>query len=177
MARPKKNGLEYFSIDVDMENNDKIKIIEKSNGPITFAIIVKLLARIYKHGYYYSWGEKEKAVFSADTSLDLVLIENVITDCIKWDFFNKDMFEKFNILTSNSIQNRFVGATLKRDIAFINEKYLLLNRAESFENKKLRIVNDNGEYIEKAKKFNCEKDKKNNTENNKSDNNIILNEY
>ena len=50
MPRPQKAGVEYFPLDV--ENDDKLALIEADFGLTGFAVIVKLYQRIYKLGYY-----------------------------------------------------------------------------------------------------------------------------
>jgi len=37
MARPQKNGLDYFPLDVDMDQDDKIALIEAQHGVVGFA--------------------------------------------------------------------------------------------------------------------------------------------
>lgn len=50
---PRKKGLEYFSIDTDIEINDKIALIEAKRGAVGFTIIIKLLIKIYGDNGYY----------------------------------------------------------------------------------------------------------------------------
>ena len=51
MARPLKEGIDYFSLDCYMD--DKVKMIQAEFGLKGFAIIVKLWQIIYReHGYY-----------------------------------------------------------------------------------------------------------------------------
>ena len=54
MARPLKEGVDYFSLDCYMD--DKIKMIQAEFGLKGFAIVVKLWQTIYReHGYYCEW--------------------------------------------------------------------------------------------------------------------------
>ncbi|MCY9140555.1 DUF4373 domain-containing protein [Peribacillus frigoritolerans] len=64
MARPKKEGLDYFPLDVDMDQDDKIALIEAKHGVIGFGVTLKLLMKIYKEGYFYRWTEREQLLFS-----------------------------------------------------------------------------------------------------------------
>ena len=45
MARPQKKGLDYFPLDVDIDQDDKIALIEAKHGAIGFAVIIKLLMK------------------------------------------------------------------------------------------------------------------------------------
>ena len=50
--RPIKQGLDYFPLDVDMDTDDKIVLIESRYGSDGFTVIIKLLMKIYRNGYY-----------------------------------------------------------------------------------------------------------------------------
>ena len=57
MARPRKIGLDYFAL--DCRDNEKIKLIQAEFGLKGFAIVVKLLQKIYGElGYYCEWDEE-----------------------------------------------------------------------------------------------------------------------
>jgi len=107
MARPKKQGLDYFPLDVDTDQDDKIQLVEAVHGPVGFAIVIKLLMRIYKEGYYSKWTETEQLLFSRRVNADINVINACINDCVKWNLFDNQLFEKHGILTSIGIQKRF----------------------------------------------------------------------
>jgi hypothetical protein len=56
MSRPIKQGLDYFPMDVEVD--DKIELIEAKHGISGFGILVKLFQKIYKEGYYLNWNEE-----------------------------------------------------------------------------------------------------------------------
>lgn len=82
MARPQKSGLDYFSLDVDMDQDDKIALIEAQHGIMGFAIVIKLLMKIYKNSYFYEWTEKEQLLFSNRVNVDINAVNVVINDCV-----------------------------------------------------------------------------------------------
>jgi len=128
MARPQKQGLDYFPLDVDMDQDDKIQLIEAEHGLVGFAIVIKLLMKIYKEGYFYHWTEKEQLIFSKRVNADINQVNAVINSCIKWGLFDKNLFEKHNILTSKGIQRRYLEAISRRKkVTIIKEFYLLQN--------------------------------------------------
>ena len=57
MARPIKQGVDYFPLDVYLD--DKFKFIEIKYGLEGFGIIVKLFQKIYSCGHWYQWGDDE----------------------------------------------------------------------------------------------------------------------
>ena len=127
MARPQKTGLEYFPLDVDIDQDDKIQLIEARFGITGFAIIIKLFMKIYKEGYYYEWTEKEQLLFSKRVNVDINLVNDVINDCIKWGLFDSMLYEKYKILTSKGIQRRYLEATGRRRQVELIKEYCLID--------------------------------------------------
>jgi hypothetical protein len=81
MARPQKQGLDYFALDVNM--GDKAELIEAEHGMVGFAILIKMFQKIYKKGYFYEWNEKNQLLFSSRSCIDKNKVINIIDDCIK----------------------------------------------------------------------------------------------
>ncbi len=127
MARPQKEGLDYFPLDVDIDQDDKIQLIEAKFGIVGFGIIVKLLMKIYKEGYFYEWTEKEQLLFSRRINVDINQANDVINECLKWGLFDKNLYEKNNILTSKGIQRRYMEAVTRRKQVNIIKEFFLLN--------------------------------------------------
>lgn len=126
MARPQKEGLDYFPLDVDIDQDDKVQLIEARFGITGFAIVIKLFMKIYKEGYYYEWTEKEQLLFSKRINVDINLVNDVINECIKWGLFDSTLYEKYKILTSKGIQRRYLEATCRRkQVELIKEYYLI----------------------------------------------------
>jgi hypothetical protein len=128
MARPTKTGLDYFPLDVDMDQDDKLFFIEAKYGLISFAIIVRILMLIYKDGYYKYYSEdKEAFMLAKRLSVDVNVLKNVINDCINDGIFNKNLFERYGILTSRGIQKRYLEACSRRKEVSIIKEYCLVN--------------------------------------------------
>ena len=60
--------------------------------------------KIYKNSYYYEWTEKEQLLFSKRVNVNINEVNVIINDLIKWGFFNKELFESEEILTSKGIK-------------------------------------------------------------------------
>lgn len=125
MARPPKQGLEYFPHDVDMSADRKLKLIEAAHGLIGYAVIMKLLEKIYANGYYLKFDSKEALLFSQETRLTNEEIQVVISTAIDEDFFDESTFKNDQVLTSHGIQLRFEHSTKKRKTEFRERKYWL----------------------------------------------------
>ncbi|WP_096201918.1 DUF4373 domain-containing protein [Bacillus sp. FJAT-45350] len=143
MARPQKNGLDYFALDVVM--SDEVELIEAEHGLEGFAILIKMFQKIYSHGYYHEWDEKQQILFSNKVSSDRNLVTTVIYDCIKWGIFNKELYEKYSVLTSKRIQNHYISAVYKRVNVEIVQEYLLVDLPEK---KNIELVDLNGRRID-----------------------------
>jgi len=143
MARPTKTGLDYFPLDTDIDQDDKVMLIESEHGLKGFAVLVKLLMRIYDNGYFYEWSKKQQLLLSKRINVDVNEINVIINSCIEWGFFDKYMLETYEILTSRGIQKRFLEATKRRNRVKIDKKYLLLDLTEVNVYKNLIIVDNN----------------------------------
>lgn len=53
MARPKKQGIDYFPLDVNFFSDVKIRKIARACGSQSTSILICLLCNIYKDNGYY----------------------------------------------------------------------------------------------------------------------------
>ncbi len=127
MVRPRKSGIDYFPIDVYMDQDDKVQMIEAIHGIAGFGLLVRLLMKIYQEGYYYEWTEKEQILFSKRVNVDINEVNAFINSCIKWEVFSPKIYEKYKILTSKGIQKRFLEAAKRRNSITLIKEYLLLH--------------------------------------------------
>ncbi len=119
MARPNKQGLDYFPYDVNLDMDDKLQMVIGEYGIVGEVIYTKLLAWIYQHqGYYTEWTEKEQLKFTKRISylggIPLDKINEVVGRCIKWGLFDAGRFDAAKILTSVRIQKTWLDASRKR---------------------------------------------------------------
>ena len=111
MARPIKNGLDYFPFDVQFFSDDKILAVSVEYGVKGEISVVHLLCAIYRHGYFIEWNDctrirllKELPGVSAD------LLDKVVHRLVEWGFFDKTLFDTAQVLTSIGIQSRYFKA-------------------------------------------------------------------
>lgn len=81
MARPPKTGLEYFPLDVDIAEDEKILYLESETGLEGFAVYVKLLATIYRSGYYIMWTKTQLGIYSRRFFVDKNTLSAVVSVC------------------------------------------------------------------------------------------------
>lgn len=163
MARPNKTGLDYFPLDVDFHDDDKVALLTAEFNVMAEAIIIRLLCKIYKNGYYYAWGDDERLLFCRWAGGVFVpnQVEEVVKGCLRRSFFDKGVFEAFGILTSPGIQKRFMQASQERKSIDIIADYWLLDipsddrfniiRSNNGVNPPNNGVNPPNKYIKKSK--------------------------
>jgi hypothetical protein len=138
MSRPLKEGLDYFPLDVDFFEDEKIEYVSARFDEKGELIVIKLLCKIYRNGYYVAWDEDAATIFSKRAGRNIApsLANDVVNELVKRGFFEGSIFNSFGILTSQGIQRRFIKAAADRkDIEVIRDIWLLEGTP-----KKARIV-------------------------------------
>ena len=130
MARPIKPGLDYFPLDWDIDEDDKICLIAAEVGELAFGRLIKLLAKIYHDGgYYKKWDEETEMLFATRKGIPLEELRILIHTALKRDIFDPGIYGKYRILTSAGIQKRYIEVVKKRkEVFIISELYLLGNK-------------------------------------------------
>lgn len=172
-------GLQYFPLDVNFFENNKIAIIISDYGLEATAVVLKLFSQIYKSGYYMDWNEKIGKIFSASfhTKYSYATIMNLVNSLVEEDIFNKRMYEEYHILTSEKIQNCYFSATVRRKKQKIsNPEYLLI--ADMIPSSTTPNEHLNDDSVDKNPKIACNfeqsKVDKSKVENNKENESINL---
>ena len=126
-----KIGLEYFSLDVDFFQDEKIQFLSARFGFKGEIVAIKLLCKIYRQGYYTEWNDDIAQLFAKSVGGDFrhTLVNDIVHELLKRDFFDKGIFERFSILTSRGIQKRYFEAWSKLRKGFINynDAFLLID--------------------------------------------------
>ena len=125
MARPIKKGIDYFPLDVRL--NDKMKLIEARFGLKGFAVVVKLWMKIYSVGYYCEWNEDVALLFASENRVGDSAVSEIVDEALRRGIFDKELFKKYGILTSEGIQERYFEAVSRRQKVEIDKRYLLIN--------------------------------------------------
>lgn len=102
---------------------------------------MRLLCKIYKEGYYISWGKEQSLIFvrKVGGGIKEEVMEKIIELLLEKEFFNKDIYEKYGVLTSEQIQKVWLEATVRRKIDFSKLPYLLEVRPGNGKQKEARI--------------------------------------
>ena len=136
MARPKKTGLDYFPLDVDLFSDDKFVEVAAEHGSMEAGYIVtRLLCELYRVGYCYRWSGKTASVFAFKIGVAPELAASVVDGLLDAEFFNKEIYKAHGVLTSKGIQRRFLHITRGRVECEIKDSYSLLNEKKVKESK------------------------------------------
>ncbi|MGM7317126.1 Lin1244/Lin1753 domain-containing protein [Enterococcus casseliflavus] len=155
MARPTKKGLDYFPLDVDFLSDLKVRRIIKACGKEAVHILVALLANIYRdEGYYVLWDDDLAFLVADEVGTKEGTVEELVRKAVQVKFFDKDIFDKYSVLTSKGIQNRYILATKERKKVELEFKYLLtneVNRSNISINGRNNLVNQGNNQQSKEK--------------------------
>lgn len=107
MARLRKDGLNYFPLDVDFFEDEKIKILEARYGADGITLYLYLLCRIYRQGYYIQVNEDFEYLVSAELKMGADKVKQVLTFLLSRSLFDNTLFQSDAVLTSAGIQKRW----------------------------------------------------------------------
>lgn len=154
MARPQKAGLDYYPLDVNIDQDDKIALIEAKYGIKGFGVVIKLFNKIYSNnGYYCNWDEDIQLLFSKKVGTDFNQVGEIIKDAIRWKIFDEKIWKKYKILTSKRIQKTYLRAIYKRKEVEIIKEYVVdgVNDIKNLNNVIINSLNDSPSTQSKVK--------------------------
>lgn len=132
MARPRKEGLDYFPIDVDIFEDLEVEYAKF--GADGFTIYMYLLTRVYKRGYYLEVDEDFLLVMAARLRMSEQKVMQVLNYLLKRSLFDNTLFQSVKVLTSAGIQERFQLAVKSRALKNpiqVREDLWLLKKEET----------------------------------------------
>ena len=142
MPRPIKNGVDYFPLDVHLD--EKFELIEAEFGLTGFAVVVKLLQRIYgQYGYYCEWNDEVALLFGKRIGLGGSAVSEIASAAIRRGLFDQTLYDRYGILTSKGIQMRYFEAVARRKVVNVESAYLLVEVTQVPENVHINRVNVN----------------------------------
>ena len=128
MARPTAKGVEYFPLNVNFINDLKVRKLLLSCGAEAIAVLIYLLSTIYKdEGYYVEIHEDEIDLIALDVNVTPEFVLKVIKKACEVRFFDVNLYNNFNILTSKGIQERYLKITERRKNSVVITQFNLVN--------------------------------------------------
>ena len=132
MARPIKDGVEYFPLDVNFFDDDKVKILRQKHKAKGMYMLLFLLCDLYrKNGYFMEWDEvKQSLLVDEMRCADEISLARLVEGCLSCGFFDKRVFEAYGVLTSAGIQRRYIRMFKSREMIYMTEEYFLLDLSD-----------------------------------------------
>ena len=160
MARPPKEGLDYFTLDCQF--SDSVKLIQAEFGLIGIGMLIRLWQKCYgEKGYYTKWNADVALVFSSECGVGVNVVNEVVSACLRRGIFDQEKYIRFGILTSEGIQNRYAEGTARRDAQKIIGDYLLIsapknwvyvdNNSVSVDNNSINVNNNTQSKVKYSK--------------------------
>ena len=116
MARPRREGLDYFPMDTDFFESDGA-LLAAGEDPLALGVYLRLLCRIYRGetGYACAWGEREAALLAArmPEQPGAQRVEQAAAACARAGLFDEELLRR-GLLISRDIQRRYFSAVGKR---------------------------------------------------------------
>lgn len=163
MARPIKEGLSYFPMDVGFFEDSKIKILRARYGPDGVMVYLYYICRIYcEKGYYLKIDDDFDYTSSLDLGMNIQKIVQIRKFLLDRKLLDSILFQSDTVLTARSIQSRFQSAKKfgKRPV-WVEEKYWLLAETETESFINLRNTDGNSGNNDDKPYQNLSKPKKN----------------
>jgi hypothetical protein len=148
MARPTAKGVEYFPLNVNFINDLKVRKLLLSCGAEAIAVLIYLLSTIYKdEGYFVEIHEDEIDLIALDVNVTPEFVLEVINKACEVRFFDVNLYNNFNILTSKGIQERYLKITERRKNSVVITQFNLINVYNNSINVNNNLINVNNNSI------------------------------
>lgn len=135
-------GIPYFPLSCEL--GMEMKLIEAEFGVIGFGVVVKLWQKIYaERGYYIEWTDEVALLFANEIRVGRSAVSEIVAAAIRRGIFNKDLLDKYGILTSVEIQEQYFEIVKRRKEVRVKKEYLLVSYAQIPKNVCISEENDN----------------------------------
>ena len=132
------DGINYFPVGVNFMEENAMEVIEAKYGIKGSAIVLKLLCKIYKEGYFIRWDEEQCLIFAnkAGREVQAAEVQGIIEILFIKGIMDKNSYLENGILTSENIQKVWMEATKRRKRELSELPYLMVKTEKEKENDK-----------------------------------------
>ena len=122
------DGINYFPVGVNFMEENAMEVIEAKYGIKGSAIVLKLLCKIYKEGYFIRWDEEQCLIFAnkAGREVQAAEVQGIIEILFIKGIMDKNSYLENGILTSENIQKVWMEATKRRKRELSELPYLMV---------------------------------------------------
>ncbi len=122
------DGINYFPVGVNFMEENAMDVIEAKYGIKGSAIVLKLMCKIYKEGYYIRWDEEQCLIFAnkAGREVQAEEVQGIIEILFTKGILDRNSYQENGILTSESIQKVWMEATKRSKRELSELPYLMV---------------------------------------------------
>ena len=122
------DGINYFPVGVNFMEENAMEVIEAKYGIKGSAIVLKLLCKIYKEGYFIRWDEEQCLIFAnkAGREVQAEEVQGIIEILFIKGILDRNSYLENGILTSENIQKVWLEATKRRKRELSELPYLIV---------------------------------------------------
>ena len=122
------DGINYFPMGVNFMEENAMEVIEAKYGIKGPAIVLKLLCKIYKEGYFIRWDEEQCLIFAnkAGREVQAEEVQGIIEILFIKGILDRNSYLENGILTSENIQKVWLEATKRRKRELSELPYLIV---------------------------------------------------
>lgn len=145
MARPIKVNLDYFP---RFPVTTTEELIEAEFGNTGYAIMNKLKDELFfEKGYFIEWTNDVVLMFSKKNNVGVNTVSEIVKAMLRRGIYDKNLYDKYKILTSAEAQEIYLEATKKRKRVDMVKEYLLVQCDHFPDN--VNIISINGDINSK----------------------------
>lgn len=123
MARPTKQGLDYFPVDVQFDEKVEMFVVEE--GADGLGILLTIWQLIYQNEGYFIKNDDDLLVLVRRRSMaEMARIKSIIVSLLRRGVFDPEKNQEFNILTSRAVQRRFFAASSRKKEVNVYKNYI-----------------------------------------------------
>ncbi|WP_371291608.1 DUF4373 domain-containing protein [Bacteroides sp.] len=122
------DGINYFPMGVNFMEENAMEVIEAKYGIKGPSIVLKLLCKIYKEGYFIRWDEEQCLIFAnkAGREVQAEEVQGIIEILFIKGILDRNSYLENGILTSENIQKVWLEATKRRKRELSELPYLIV---------------------------------------------------
>jgi len=139
MARPTKQGIDYFPLDCTFDSKTEMYLIE--TGAPGLAVLVTIWQMIYSNnGYYINDDDDLRLIIKRRIDVGINEVSDCINCAVKRRVFSVEQRDTNRILTSKAIQKRYFDAARKKKGVTFDRSFALIP-VDSYKNLVSVVIN------------------------------------
>ena len=85
-------GISYFPTPANFFDEEVMELLEAKFGVLASYVVLRLLCKIYKEGYYISWGKEQSLIFvrKVGGGINEEMMERIMGLLLEKGFFHKE---------------------------------------------------------------------------------------